>query len=75
MERIKLPLQEYSREQKFDLLESIWNDLTQNEEDFKSPDWHEPILAKRRAELTSGHAKTLDWSDELKAKIKKDALC
>jgi len=75
MEKIKLPLEKYSQAQKLDLLESIWGDLSQNEEEFDSPDWHEPILAKRRAELDSGQAKTLDWSDELKAEIKKEALC
>ena len=75
MEKIKLPLEEYSQAQKLDLLESIWGDLTQNAEEFKSPDWHKPILAKRRAELDSGQAEILDWSDELKTEIKKEILC
>jgi len=75
MEKIKLPLEDYSQAQKLDLIESIWGDLSKNEAEFKSPGWHEPILAKRRAELDGNQAETLDWSDELKAKIKKEILC
>ncbi|MEA3469184.1 MAG: addiction module protein [Thermodesulfobacteriota bacterium] len=75
MEKIELPLGEYSQAQKLDLLDRIWDDLRQNEEELESPDWHEPILAKRKVELDSGQAETLEWSDELKAEIKKEALC
>ncbi len=75
MERIQLSFEKYSQEQKFDLVERLWNNLLQNEDEIESPNWHEPILAKRRAELDSGQAKTLDWTDELKAEIKKEALC
>jgi hypothetical protein len=75
MEKIELPLEQYNQAQKLDLLERIWGDLRQNEEELESPDWHEPILAERRAEIESGQAEILDWSDELKEKIKKEALC
>jgi len=75
MEKIHLPLQNYSQAQKLDLLETIWNDISKNEKEFKSPDWHEPILAECRRELGSGESELLDWSDDLKAKIKKDTLC
>ncbi len=74
MERVELPLAEYSFEQKLDLLETLWNDLAQNDTVFKSPDWHEEILKDRQQALTSGRVKVSDW-EEAKKRIRKNVSC
>ncbi len=75
MAKIKLPLQQYNQTQKLDLLETLWNDLTQHKQKYKSPDWHQPILKERKEIMQNGKEELLDWSDELKTEIKKESLC
>ncbi len=74
MERVDLPLSEYSFEQKLDLLETLWDDLAKNETVLKSPDWHEEILKNREQALTSGKVKVSDW-EEAKKRIKRNVSC
>lgn len=74
MERIHLPLQEYTQAQKLDLLETIWDDVTKNEEEFMSPSWHEPIIKESLAELESGKTELSDWA-EAKERIKRNVQC
>jgi len=74
MERVDLPLSEYSFEQKLDLLETLWDDLAKNETLLKSPHWHEEILKDREQALTSGKIKVSDW-EEAKKRIKRNVSC
>jgi hypothetical protein len=57
MERVDLPLSDYSYEQKLDLLQILWDDLTRNETVLESPDWHEEILKDREQAVSSGRIK------------------
>lgn len=69
MEQINIPLSELSFNQKLNLLESIWDDLTKDETKFESPGWHKEILDNREQALTSGKVKVSDW-EEAKERIR-----
>ena len=74
MKRVDLPLSDYSYEQKLDLLEILWDDLTRNETVLKSPDWHQEILKDRGQTVSSGRVKVSDWK-ELKERIRRNVSC
>ncbi len=74
MERVDLPLSDYSYEQKLDLLQILWDDLTRNETVLKSPDWHEEILKDRDQAVSSGTVKVSDW-EEAKERIRRNVSC
>jgi putative addiction module component (TIGR02574 family) len=72
MDKIEtFPLSELTFSQKLNLMETIWDDLTRNEKDFKSPTWHAEILKDREEALQAGKVKVSDW-EEAKLRIKKD---
>ncbi len=74
MERVDLPLSDYSYEQKLDLLETLWDDLAKNDIVLKSPDWHEEILKDREQALSSGKVKVSDW-EGAKERIRRNVSC
>jgi putative addiction module component (TIGR02574 family) len=47
--------------EKLDLLEALWDDLSQNPEQVPSPDWHREILEERREDLQAGREQLEDW--------------
>ena len=63
MEKIELPLSQFTYAQKLDLLETIWDDLSRDEEAFESPAWHENILNERREAFSAGTVLHSDWSE------------
>ncbi|MGM0380810.1 MAG: addiction module protein [bacterium] len=69
---IDLPLGEMSTEEKMLLLEKIWDNLRESEEDFSSPDWHKEVLAERKEAVGRDESKFIDW-DEAKENIR-DAI-
>lgn len=71
MEPIEITLSELSFDQKLNLMESIWDDLTKNEMKLESPVWHKEVLEDREQALASGKAKVGDW-DEAKERIRKN---
>ncbi|MEA3466309.1 MAG: addiction module protein [Thermodesulfobacteriota bacterium] len=74
MERINLPLAQFSFAQKLGILEDVWDDLATNEELLNSPAWHEDILADRKTAFTAGKISVSDW-EEAKNRIKKNISC
>ena len=74
MERVGLPLSEYTYEQKLALLETLWDDLARDDTVFRSPDWHKEILKDREQALSSGRVKVSDW-EEAKERIKRNVSC
>jgi len=56
-----LDLQQMSVSEKIRLMEDIWRDLSQNEKDLTSPEWHGEILDERERKLASGEDTILDW--------------
>ncbi len=63
MEKIELPLSQFTYALKLDLLETIWDDLSKNDEAVESPAWHEHILNERRESIAAGTAQHSDWSE------------
>jgi hypothetical protein len=60
---VKIPqLETMSREEKLQVMEALWADLSQND-DVESPAWHKDALEETEARLASGEEKILDWDD------------
>jgi hypothetical protein len=57
-----LPLDEMSLEEKFEAMESLWDDLCRTADEFPSPSWHGDVLDERRATLGTGGDSSEDWS-------------
>ena len=65
-------LRQMSVPEKLRLMEDLWRDLSQNERDVTSPEWHGAILAGRERKLASGEDTLLDWDAakrQLRAKL------
>ena len=54
-------LRQMSVPEKLRLMEDLWRDLSQNEGNVVSPDWHQAVLADRERKLASGEDSLLDW--------------
>ena len=57
---------------KLRLMEDIWRDLSQNEADLTSPEWHGTVLAERKRKLARGDDALVDWETakkQLRAKL------
>ena len=55
-----------SREEKLRVMEAIWEDLLNEEEQIESPDWHKKALQETEHRLSSGQEKIVDWQDAKK---------
>jgi hypothetical protein len=70
---IVLPLKRMSRDEKLRAMEAIWADLSQDEERFESPAWHEKALREAERAVKSGKAQFSDWEDAKKRLRRKAA--
>jgi hypothetical protein len=61
-----------SREEKLRAMEAIWADLSRDESEFQSPDWHRDALRDAERLVKEGKAKFSDW-DEAKRRIRSKA--
>jgi hypothetical protein len=61
MKRLDLPMSQLTLPQKLDLMESLWAELSRNEDALESPDWHEVVLKDREEAMAAGKATTSDW--------------
>jgi hypothetical protein len=52
-----------SREEKIELMEAIWADLSRSDNDVDSPAWHEACLKETEARLLAGDERIVDWED------------
>lgn len=50
-----------SRSDKLKLMESLWSDLSQDDQAFDSPAWHEKELAATERRRANGEEPVLDW--------------
>ena len=55
-----------SRKEKLMVMEAIWEDLSNDDDPVKSPDWHQKALQKTEQRLNSGQEKILDWPEAKK---------
>lgn len=63
-------IQHLSREEKLQVMEAIWEDLSREDEQIESPDWHHQALQETDQRLTSGKEKIIDW-DGAKKELRK----
>jgi len=50
-------------------MDQLWDSLTRADDEIPSPDWHEDVLADRKARAHSGEAKFLTLA-ELRSRIR-----
>ena len=58
-----------SREEKLQVLEAIWADLSKDAAAVESPPWHEDVLKETQSHLSAGQEQILDWP-EAKRKLR-----
>jgi len=58
---ITLPIKEMTFEEKIQAMELLWDDLSKNGVQYKSPDWHQDVLAQRENSIKDGAAEYIDW--------------
>ncbi len=67
---VTLPLSEMTLEEKLQVMDALWENLSRHAENFNSPDWHKEVLAEREKLIESGQAKFVDW-EQAKIDIRK----
>ena len=66
-----LPLHDMSVEEKLKVMETLWEDLSQNAPELAPPSWHREVLAERRAAAERGEDHFSDWN-EARERIEKE---
>lgn len=67
-----LPLDQMTTEEKLTAMEELWADLSRNQQEFKSPRWHEAVLREREERAQQGLEEPVDWEkakDELRRRF------
>lgn len=59
-----------SREEKLRIMEAIWEDLSREDEQVESPDWHRRELDDTQRRLEDGQETVVDW-DTAKKELRK----
>lgn len=68
---ITLPLKDMTVEEKLQLMEILWDDLSRNADQLQPPAWHAETLAEREAAIARGEERFEDW-EAAKRRIEKD---
>lgn len=68
---IPTAVEKMSVEEKIQMMEFLWNDLSTRANATQSPSWHGDILRERETDLRSGSEQFEDW-DTAKSKIKSE---
>jgi len=58
---ITLPLKQMSIEEKLQVMEAIWDDLSQRADELHPPEWHREVLAEREEAIARGDEQFEDW--------------
>ena len=61
MSNAEIPIDNLSFDQKMQLMERLWVDLSKANK-FSSPGWHGDLLARRREAVASGETSFEDWT-------------
>ncbi len=56
-----IEIRHLSREEKLRMMEVIWEDLSREDEEVESPNWHQKALQETERRLSLGHEKIIDW--------------
>ncbi len=55
-----------SREEKLRIMEAIWEDLSREDEQVESPEWHREALEETDRRRQSGKESVVDWQEAKK---------
>ncbi|CAN5488844.1 hypothetical protein BH23BAC3_BH23BAC3_36340 [soil metagenome] len=66
----KVDIENLTKEEKLRLMHAIWENLVKDENQIKSPEWHEDVLRDTEKRLRSGNERVIDWRDA-KEELKK----
>ena len=61
-----IEIQNLSKEEKLRVMEAIWEDLSKDDDQIESPDWHLQALQETDQRLRSGKENIVDWHDAKK---------
>jgi hypothetical protein len=61
-----IEIQNLSKEEKLRVMEAIWEDLSKDDDQIESPDWHLQALQETDQRLRSGQENIVDWQDAKK---------
>ena len=61
-----IEIQHLSKEEKLRVMEAIWEDLSKEDDQIESPDWHHQALQETDQRLRSGQESIIDWHDAKK---------
>jgi hypothetical protein len=70
---IELEIEKMTLEEKLRAMETLWADLSRNDQNIQSPPWHEQILKERDQRVESGQEQFQNWEDakrELRDRLK-----
>ena len=56
-----IEIKHLSREEKLRIMEALWEDLSREDEEVESPDWHQKALQETEHRLGLGQEKIVDW--------------
>jgi Putative addiction module component len=56
--------------EKLRVMETLWSDLTRDEDQFESPDWHGAVLRERAARVKQGKEAFMGW-EKAKRQLRK----
>jgi len=56
-----IALDQMSAQEKLQIMEDLWDDLSRRAEDIPFPAWHRELLAEREARVKSGEETFEDW--------------
>jgi hypothetical protein len=57
----KNQIEQMTREEKLQAMETIWAELSKDDEEVESPAWHENALKETEARVASGEERIADW--------------
>ncbi|MCK5154624.1 MAG: addiction module protein [Spirochaetales bacterium] len=61
-----IEIKHLTTEEKLRVMEDIWEDLSIDEGQIKSPEWHNAVLKETNNRFSSGLEKSMDWHDAKK---------
>ena len=69
---VKFPIEKMSLVEKLSMMEALWENLSQDESQVESPEWHESALREAELLVKSGKAKFSSW-ETAKARVRRKA--
>ena len=61
-----IEIKNLTKEEKLRVMEDIWEDLSIDEGQIESPEWHNAVLNETNHRFSSGQERSIDWHDAKK---------